>query len=94
MTKRKVWYVYQGSESPERFDLLIGQTGLRSETQIAALRSHLVKGMSLEDAVDFHEIKSKSNLERDLDKVNQVAEFVVAIENLDWVRFRKTGESK
>ena len=91
---RKVSHVYQGSESPERFDLLIGQTGLRSETQIAALRSHLVKGMSLEDAVDFHEIKSKSNLERDLDKVNQVAEFVVAIENLDWVRFRKTGEEK
>lgn len=88
MTKRKVWYVYQGSESPERFDLLISQTGLRSETQIAALRSHLVKGMSLEDAVDFHEIKSKSNLERDLDKVNQVAEFVVAIENLDWEKFK------
>ena len=50
--------------------------------------------MSLEDAVDFHEIKSKSNLERDLDKVNQVAEFVVKIEELDWVRFRKTGENK
>ena len=92
MTKRLVWYVFQGSECPERFDLLIGQTGLRSETQIAALRSHLVKGMSLEDAVEFHEIKSKSNLERDLDKVNQVAEFVVAIEELDWEKF-KHGKS-
>ena len=71
-----------------RFDLLISQTGLRSENQIAALRSHLVKGMSLEDAVNFHEIKSKSNLERDLDKVNQVAEFVVKIENLDWEKFK------
>ena len=85
---RKVSYVYQGSESPERFDLLIGQTGLRSESQIAALRSYLVKGMALEDAVNFHEIKSKSNLERDLDKVNQVAEFVVKIENLDWEKFK------
>lgn len=44
--------------------------------------------MSLEDAVDFHEIKSKSNLERDLDKVNQVAEFVVKIEELDWEKFK------
>ena len=84
---RKVSYVYQGSESPERFELLVSLTGLRSPIQIAALRSHLVKGMSLEDAVNFHEIKSKSNLERDLDKVNQVAEFVVKIEELDWEIF-------
>ena len=91
---RKVSYVYRGSESPERFDFLVSLTGLRSPSQIGALRSHLVKGMSLEDAVNFHEIKSKSNLERDLDKVNQVAEFVVKIEELDWVRFRKTGEEK
>ncbi len=87
---RKVWYVGRGSESSERFDLLISQTGIRSETQINALRGYLVRGMSLEDACDHYEIKNKSNLERDLSKVNQVAEFVVKIEDLDWVRYNVT----
>lgn len=91
---RKVWYVFQGGESPERFNLLIGQTGLRSENQVEALRDHLVRGMSLEDACSHRDIKNKSNLERDLLKVNEVAEFVVKIEELDWARFRKTGEIK
>lgn len=86
---RKVWYVFQGGESPERFNLLIGQTGLRSENQVEALRDHLVRGMSLEDAFSHRDIKNKSNLERDLLKVNEVAEFVVKIEELDWARFKK-----
>lgn len=86
---RKVWYVFQGGESPERFNLLIGQTGLRSENQVEALRDHLVRGMSLEDACSHRDIKNKSNLERDLLKVNEVAEFVVKIEELDWIKARE-----
>jgi len=31
---------------------------------------------------------------RKVSYVYQVAEFVVKIEELDWVRFRKTGEEK
>jgi hypothetical protein len=91
---RKVWYVFQGGESPERFDLLIGQTGIRSENQINALRDHLVRGMSLEDACSHRDIKNKSNLERDLLKVNEIAEFVVKIEDLDWVRYNVTRKEK
>ena len=45
--------------------------------------------MSLEDARSHRDIKNKSNLERDLLKVNEVAEFVVAIENLDWIKARE-----
>jgi hypothetical protein len=91
---RKVWYVFQGGESSERFDLLIGQTGIRSENQINALRDHLVRGMSLEDACSYRDIKNKSNLERDLLKVNEIAEFVVKIEDLDWVRYNVTRKEK
>ena len=94
MTKRKVWYVYQGSESPERFDLLVSLTGLRSPSQIGALRDHLVKGVQLDAAMVMNDVTNKSNLERDLDKINDVAIIVEKIKELDWVRFRKTGESK
>ena len=92
MTKRKVWYIYQGSESPERFDLLVSLTGLRSPSQIGALRDHLVKGVQLDAAMVMNEVTNKSNLERDLDKINDVAIIVEKIKEIDWVRFRKTGE--
>ena len=91
---RKVSYVYQGSESPERFDLLVSLTGLRSPSQIGALRDHLVKGVQLDAAMVFYGVTNKSNLERDLDKINDVATTVEKIKEIDWVRFRKTGENK
>ena len=94
MTKRKVWYVYQGSESPERFDLLVSLTGLRSPSQIGALRDHLVKGVPLDGAMVMNEVTNKSNLERDLIKINDVATTIEKIKEIDWVRFRKSGDSK
>ena len=89
---RKVWYIYQGSESPERFDLLVSLTGLRSPSQIGALRDHLVKGVQLDAAMVMNEVTNKSNLERDLIKINDIATTVEKIKEIDWVRFRKKGE--
>lgn len=94
MTKRKVWYVHSGMESPERFELLVSLTGLRSQGQIGALRDHLVKGVPLDAAMVMNEVTNKSNMERDLDKINDVATTVEKIKEIDWVRFRKTGEEK
>ena len=91
---RKVSYVYQGSESPERFELLVSLTGLRSPSQIGALREHLVKGVPLDAAMVMNEVTNKSNLERDLIKINDIATTVEKIKEIDWVRFRKTGDSK
>ena len=91
---RKVSYVYQGSESPERFDLLVSLTGLRSPSQIGALRDHLVKGVPLDAAMVLNGVTNKSNLERDLDKINDIATTVEKIKEIDWVRFRKSGDSK
>ena len=85
---RKVWYVYQGSESPERFDLLVSLTGLRSPSQIGALRDHLVKGVQLDAAMVMNEVTNKSNLERDLDKINDVAIIVEKIKEIDWEKFK------
>ena len=91
---RKVSYVYQGSESPERFELLVSLTGLRSQGQIGALRDHLVKGIPLDGAMVLNGVTNKSNLERDLDKINDIATIIEKIKEIDWVRFRKTGDSK
>lgn len=94
MTKRKVWYVHSGMESPERFDLLVNLTGLRSQGQIGALRDHLVNGVPLDAAMVFYGVTNKSNLERDLIKINDIATTVEKIKEIDWVRFRQTGEEK
>lgn len=94
MTKRKVWYIHSGMESPERFELLVSLTGLRSINQIGALRDYLVKGVPLDAAMVLHGVTNKSNLERDLDKINDVATTVEKIKEIDWVRFRQTGEEK
>ena len=85
---RKVSYVYQGSESPERFELLVSLTGLRSPSQIGALRDHLVKGVPIEAAMVMNEITNKSNLERDLIKINDIATTVEKIKEIDWEKFK------
>lgn len=84
---RKMRYVSAGSESQERLTLLLSQTGIRSEKTISALSDHLVKGVDLKTASIANGV-SVSNLERDIDKVNDVAAFVVAIEELDWEKFK------
>ena len=86
---RKVWYIYQGSESPERFDLLVSLTGLRSPSQIGALRDHLVKGVQLDAAMVMNEVTNKSNLERDLIKINDIATTVEKIKEIDWLKARE-----
>lgn len=86
---RKVSYVYQGSESPERFDLLVSLTGLRSPSQIGALRDHLVKCVPLDAAMVLNGVTNKSNLERDLDKINDVATTVEKIKEIDWLKARE-----
>lgn len=86
--KRKTSYVYQGSETHERFELLVSLTGLRSENQIGALRDHLVKGVPLDAVMVLYGVTNKSNLERDLDKINDVATTVEKIKEIDWEKFK------
>lgn len=89
MTKRKVWYVYQGSESPERFDLLIELSGLRSEKQIQTIKDYLVKGVPLDAAMVLYGVTNKNNLERDLIKINDIATTVEKIKEIDWLKARE-----
>lgn len=86
---RKVWYVHGGMESQERFELLVSLTGLRSENQIAALCDHLVKAVPLDAAMVMNGVTNKSNLERDLDKINDVAKIIEKIKEIDWSKARE-----
>ena len=86
---RKTSYVYQGSESPERFDLLIELSGFRSEKQIQTMKDHLVKGVPIEAAMVMNEVTNKSNLERDLAKINDIAKTIEKIKDIDWSKARE-----
>jgi len=89
MAPRKIWYVHRGGETYARFELLLSQTGLRSANSIAALRDYLVHGIDQASACALNEVANRSNFERDLARINEVAEFVAKIEDLDWEKRRK-----
>ena len=88
---RKTSYIYQGSESPERFDLLIELSGFRSEKQIQTMKDHLVKGVPIEAAITVNtsNVTNKSNLERDLAKINDIAKTIEKIKDIDWSKARE-----
>ena len=85
---RKVWYISQGSESEDRFKLLLSGTGLRSESMISALNDHLVKGLSVTDSCSVNGISNINNFQRDLGKLNDFCSLVEKIKELDWVKFK------
>ncbi len=86
---RKVWYVFQGGESPERFNLIIELSGLRSEKQIQTIKDHLVKGVPIDAAMAMNGVTNKSNFERDLDKINDIAKIIEKIKEIDWSKARE-----
>jgi len=53
------------------------------------LRSHLVKGVPLDGAMVLNGVTNKSNLERDLDKINDIATTVEKIKEIDWSKARE-----
>ncbi len=84
-------HISRGSETTVRLDLLLTMCGFKSTNTINALHDYLVKGYPMPVACTSNDIKNMSNLERDIKKVNKVAEFVVKIEEYDW---GKKGKSQ
>lgn len=84
MTQRKMWYISKGSQSEARFDLLISLTGLRSESMRGALRDYLVRGIGSDNACELNSITNKANFDRDLAKLNAVAEIIEKIKEIDY----------
>jgi hypothetical protein len=75
-------YLTQGSQSPERFTVLLSMTAIKSEDITEALRDYLVKGWAESTAAAFNRV-TQSNLKRALAKMEKVAQAVETIKEID-----------
>jgi len=80
-------YITQGSESQERYELLISLTRISSEDIKAALKDYLVTGLADTTAAAINGVQL-SNFTRALKTVNDIAATVEQIKELDWARFK------
>lgn len=80
-------YITQGSESQERYQLLISLTRISSEDIKAALKDYLVTGLADTTAAAINGVQL-SNFTRALKTVNDIAATVEQIKELDWARFK------
>lgn len=81
-------YLFIGSQSEQRFELLLSLTRINSDDVVAALYDHLVKGATESSAAIINGI-SMSNFNRAFKKLNDVAEAVERIKEID-LRTRKS----
>lgn len=80
-------YITQGSESQERYELLISLTRISSEDIKAALKDYLVIGLADATAAAINGVQL-SNFTRALKTVNDIAATVEQIKELDWARVK------
>ncbi len=80
-------YLLCGGESEERLRLLMTLTKMNSESMNDALVDHFVKGHSEKDCVIINRV-TQSNFNRAVSRLNQVAETVEKIKEIDWQRFK------
>ena len=75
-------YLFIGSQSEQRFEMLLSLTRINSDDVIAALYDHLVKGATESSAAIINGI-SMSNFNRAFKKLNDMAEAVERIKEID-----------
>ena len=75
-------YLYQGSQSQARFELLVSLTRIQSLDVIDALKDFLVHGASDSNAAALNGV-DKSNFNRALAKIELVAATVETIKEID-----------
>lgn len=75
-------YLYAGSQSPQRFKLLLSLTRISSDDVLDALEDHLVKGSTEINACLLNGV-SKSNFSRAFSKLNDIACTIERIKEID-----------
>lgn len=86
-------YLYAGSQSDERFELLLSMTRINSDDVVAALFDHLVKGASESSAAIMNGI-SMSNFNRAFKKLDTVAATVERIKEMDLRLLNQLSDNK
>lgn len=76
-----------GAESRARIELLISLTSIKSEGIKEALKNHYVNGMSESAAAAFEDVK-QPNLKAAMLRLEEVAEVVEKIKDLDWAHLK------
>lgn len=82
-------YLLQGLESPERFNLLLSLTSVRSEPVIAALIDYYVNGFRESECLTLNEV-ARGKFNRATEVLNKVAKIVDDIK----VHDEKVGRKK
>ena len=75
-------YLLSGGYNPQKLELLLSLTSIRSDDIRAAIADHLIRGASIDFAASLNLVDS-SNLKRSLKKLNEVARVVEEIKNID-----------
>ena len=88
-------YLLRGGYNPQKLELMISLTSIRSEDIRAAIHNHLVDGCAVDLAAALN-CADVANLKRALKKLNEIAGIVEEIKNIDlYKRVAKvTKESK
>lgn len=76
----------QGGQSIKRLELLLQLTLIKSENMKDALKSYLVDGMSESAVAALHSV-DRNNFIRTLSKLNDKAEIVESIKEIDWPKY-------
>lgn len=79
-------YLLSGGYNPQKLDLLLSLTSIRSEDIKSAIHDHLVRGAAIDLAASLNLVDS-GNLKRALKKLNETARIVEEIKVID---LRKT----
>ena len=82
-----------GAEKPEKIEVLIKLSNIRSEKMLDAIRYHLLKGSPVSVAAVINEV-DESNLRRAMDKLEKVAELVEEAKDIDWPGYQMTRFKK
>lgn len=75
-------YLLRGGYNPQKLELMLSLTSIRSEDIRAAISDHLVKGFRVEDSASLNLVDA-GNLKRALKKLNETARIVEEIKNID-----------
>jgi hypothetical protein len=76
----------KGGQSLKRVNLLLKLTQVKSEDMKSALKSYLVDGMSESAIAALHSV-DRNNFIRTLSKLNDKAEIVESIKEIDWPKY-------
>ena len=84
-------YLLSGGYNPQKLELLLSLTSIRSEDVIGAIRDHLIKGAPIEAASQWN-YADAGNTKRALKKLNEVARIVEECKNIDLYKSDKSKQ--